>query len=83
MVNDHDKKIVIDLYTHRLDEQSFTEIEGTTVAYAPIDDAEDAFAVRDLSNLDAGAYQHDDRGVDAREVLAGVLRADPDVASGL
>ncbi|MEU6784641.1 hypothetical protein ABZ912_36055 [Nonomuraea angiospora] len=56
MANDH-PKVEIDLYAHRLDESLFTEVAGTTVAYAPIDDADDAFAVRDLSNVDAGTLR--------------------------
>ncbi|MFG6196887.1 hypothetical protein [Nonomuraea sp. JJY05] len=42
---------------HRLAEPLFAEVEGTTVAYAPTDGAEDALAVRDLSNLDAGTLR--------------------------
>ncbi len=52
MANDRHK--VNDLYAHDLDEDLFAEVDGTTLAYAPIPDVEDAFAVRDMSNIDAG-----------------------------
>lgn len=55
MVNDrNDKPQVIDLYALDLDENLFAEVDGTTLAYAPINDHKDTFALRDMSNLDAG-----------------------------
>ncbi|MFI7701707.1 hypothetical protein [Nonomuraea sp. NPDC049480] len=55
MVNDRHK--INDLYAHDLDEDLFAEVDGTTLAYAPIPDVEDAYAVRDMSNIDAGTIR--------------------------
>lgn len=46
-----------DLYALKLDETLFVEIPRTTLAYAPINDHDDVFAVRDMSNLDAGTLR--------------------------
>lgn len=46
-----------DLYALKLDESLFTEIPGTTLAFAPINDHDDAYAVRDVSNVDAGTLR--------------------------
>lgn len=46
-----------DLYAHDLDESLFAEVPGTTLAFAPINDHKDAFAVRDMSNVDAGTLR--------------------------
>ncbi|MGP3920479.1 ATP-binding protein [Nonomuraea sp. 10N515B] len=54
-VNDHER--INDLYEFELDESLFAEVDGTTVAYARIAEIEDAFAVRDMSNLDAGTLR--------------------------
>lgn len=52
-----DKPQVTDLYALELDENLFAEVTGTTLAYAPINDHEDTYAVRDMSNLDAGTLR--------------------------
>ncbi|MFI6500526.1 hypothetical protein [Nonomuraea typhae] len=57
MHDDQSNETKTDLYALRLDESLFTDVEGTTLAFAPIDDAEDAFAVRDVSNLDVGTLR--------------------------
>jgi hypothetical protein len=46
-----------DLYALELDEALFAEIPGTTLAWAPVNDHTDAFAVRDVSNVDAGTLR--------------------------
>lgn len=55
MVNDQEKPV--DLYALKLDVTQFREVNGTTLAFAPLEGAEDAFAVRDLSNVDAGTIR--------------------------
>ncbi|NRQ39809.1 hypothetical protein HII36_49475 [Nonomuraea sp. NN258] len=52
-----DRTQVDDLYAYDLDESLFGEVDGTTLAYAPINDHEDTFAVCDMSNPDAGTIR--------------------------
>lgn len=41
--------VMIDLYTKKVDEDSYKKIEDGDLEYAPIIGADDAFAVRDSS----------------------------------
>ncbi|MGW0806862.1 hypothetical protein [Nonomuraea sp. NPDC002799] len=52
MANDN-KTDVPELYLADVDEDTFAQLEGTTISYAPIE-AGDAYALRDAANPDAG-----------------------------
>lgn len=62
MTNDHepaanDRDTPLDLYALPLSEEAFVELKNTGLAYAEIPDAVDTFAIRDLSNLEAGTLR--------------------------